>query len=81
MGTAGIFLHLILTDTLAGVFYNGTSFIIPKRFFTFIWPLKVIKTLFTYFDHQIKSLTSLNCNMTLIQFVFPRGDYALCYYT
>ena len=38
-------------------------------FFTFIWPLKVIKTLFTYFNHQIKSITSLNCNMSLIQFV------------
>ena len=43
-----------------------------------IWPLKVIKTLFTYFNHQIKSITSLNCNMTLIQFVFSRGDSALC---
>mgnify|MGYP006908648787 CR=1 FL=1 len=48
-------------------------------FFTFIWPLKVIKTLFTYFNHQIKSITSLNCKMTLIQFVFLRGDSALCY--
>ena len=48
-------------------------------FFTFIWPLKVIKTLFTYFNHQIKFITSLNCNMTLIQFVFSRGDSALCY--
>ena len=35
-----------------------------RLFFTFIWPLKVIKTLFTYFNHQIKSITSLNCNMT-----------------
>ena len=48
-------------------------------FFTFIWPLKVFKTLFTYFNHQIKSITSLNCNMTLIQLVFSRGDSALCY--
>ena len=48
-------------------------------FFTFIWPLKVIKTLFIYFNHQIKSITSLNCNMTSIQFVFSRGDSALCY--
>ena len=39
---------------------------------------KVIKTLFSYFNHQIKSITSLNCNMTLIQFVFSRGDSALC---
>ena len=48
-------------------------------FFTFIWPLKVIKTLFTYFNHQIKSITSLNCKLTLIQFVFLRGDSALWY--
>jgi hypothetical protein len=47
-------------------------------FFTFIWPLKVIKTLFTYFNHQSKSITPLNCNMTLIQLVFSRGDTALC---
>jgi hypothetical protein len=39
----------------------------------------MIKTLFTYFNHQIKSITSLNCNMTLIQFVFLRGDTALCH--
>ena len=30
-----------------------------------------------YFNHQIKSITSLNCNMALIQFVFSRGDTAL----
>ena len=48
-------------------------------FFTFIWPLKVIKTLFTYFNHQIKSITSLNCNTKLIQFVLLRGNSALWY--
>ena len=37
-------------------------------FFTFIWPLKVIKTLFTYFNHRITSITLLNHYMTLIQF-------------
>ena len=34
------------------------------------------KTLFTHFNHQIKSITSLNCNMTLIQFSFSRGNHA-----
>ena len=48
-------------------------------FFIFIWPLKVIKRLFTYFNHQIKSITWLNCKMALIQFVFLRCDIALCY--
>ena len=28
------------------------------------WPLKVIITLFIYFNHQIKSITSLDCNMS-----------------
>ena len=45
------------------------NFTLSRLFFTIIWPLNVIKTLFTYFNHQIKSITSLNCNMTLIQFV------------
>ena len=48
-------------------------------FYTSIWPLKVIKKLFINFNHQIKSITPLNCNMKLIQFVFSRGDSALCY--
>jgi len=58
------------------------NFNLSRLFFlTFIWPLKVTKTIFTNkaYNHQIKSITSLNCNMTLIQFVFSRGDSALCY--
>ena len=42
-----------------------------------MWLLVLTETLFTYFNHQIKSITLLNCNMTLIQFVFLRGDAAL----
>ena len=42
---------------------------------TFIWPLKVIKTLFTYFNHQITSITSLDCNMILIQSFIYEGSY------
>ena len=33
------------------------NFTLSRLFFTFIWPLNVIKTLFTYFNHQIKSKT------------------------
>ena len=55
------------------------NFTLSRLFFTFIWPLNVIKTLFTNLNHQIKSISSINCNITLIQFVFSRGDSALWY--
>ena len=78
----------LLQNLLKTIIFRGFSchlpnwmknFTLSRLFFTFIWPLKVLKTLFTYFNHQIKSLTSLNCNRKLIQFVFSRGDPALCY--
>ena len=47
-------------------------------FQAFFWPLKVIKTHFSYFNHQIKSKPSLDCNMRLIKFSSLCPDTAVC---
>ena len=75
--------NLLKTFTFKGFFLVicQTRWRIPlfvDCFLTFIWPLKVIKTLFTYFNIHINSKSSLDCNMTRIQSFFPRGDTALC---
>ena len=50
--------------------WNFSLFLLNKNeefhtFSTVFWPLMVFKTLFTYYNNQIKSKTSLNCNMSL----------------
>ena len=41
----------------------------------FFWPLKVLKTLLTYFNHQIKCKTSLDCDVTLFHLLFTEHSY------
>ena len=49
-------------------------------FQAFFWPLKLIKTLFTYVNYKIKSKPSLDGTMSPnIFFSFPNPDTALCY--
>ena len=60
--------------------YYGPKLIVGSslRFPSLFWSLKFIKTYFSYFNHQIKSKPSLDCNMRLIKFSLVCPDTALC---
>jgi hypothetical protein len=46
-----------------------------KPYFGLFWPLKLIKTLFTYFNHKIKPKPSLDGTLSPNIFFFSEGLY------
>ena len=73
----------VLAASPVNIFYfyliKMKNLIHSKLFLAFICPLKVLKTFLICFNHQIKSKTSLYCNMTLIHFFYLPSPYtSLC---